>query len=150
MKKPIVASLIVITALLFALGGCKDNPVEPDETHAEAEGLVLRMNGVDIVIVREGTVTGHISVPNGTETDHIDVYFLDHADTRFRPEGSEYDLGWSIADTSVAAIERDPGEKWGIHVIGKAVQTTSVEIRLLHHDHADFRTPSIPIHVTTP
>lgn len=148
MKKLLAVTASFLMILLFTLGGCKDNPVEPEEGHAEAEGLVLRMNGVDIVTVREGVVTGQVTVVNGTETDHIDVYFLDHNGTRFRPEGDDHDLGWAIADTSVAGIERDPGEKWGIHVIGKSVQSTTVELRILHHDHIDFRTPAITIQVT--
>lgn len=139
--------LLILFLSTVVLDGCKKS-VEPEEDHAEAEGLVLRMNGVDIVTVREGQVTGEITVKAGTETDHINVFFLDEHGDRFQPDDPEKDLDWGIADATVADIERDAGEKWEIHVKGLKAGDTTVEIRLLHAGHADFRTPPIPIRVT--
>ncbi len=141
--------LILILALLVgSLAACKKNPVEPDDDHAEAEGLVLRMNGVDIVTVKEGRVTGGISVKVGTETDHIEVYFLEHDGDRFQPTGNDFSLGWAMADATVAEVELEAGKKWDIHIQGKKVGQTTLELRLLHVGHVDFRTPPIPVTVT--
>ncbi|MBM4159851.1 MAG: hypothetical protein FJ217_02000 [Ignavibacteria bacterium] len=142
-------SFAFFTTLLaiFVINGCQKS-VEPDPDHAEAEGLVLRMNGVDFVTVKEGKVTGKITVKVGTETDHIDIYFLDAGGNRFRPEGSEFDLGWEFADASIAEVERDEGAKWEMHVLGKKIGDTTIELRILHAGHVDFRTPPIPVTVT--
>ncbi len=139
---------VMVLGSLLVLSSCKDNPVEEDDDHAEAEGLVLRSSGVDVVTVREGRVTGEITVRVNTSTDHLTVYFLDHNGNRFQPTEADKDLRWVIADTTVAQIEREAGEKWDIHVHGKKVGQTNVELQLLHAGHVDFRTPPIPIRVT--
>ena len=141
-------TLILILALLVgSLAACKKNPVEPDDDHAEAEGPVLRMNGVDIVTVKEARVTGGIRVKVGTETDHIEVYFLNHDGNRFQPTSKDFALGWAMADETVAGVELEAGKKWDIHIHGKKVGQTTLELRLLHVGHVDFRTPPIPVTV---
>lgn len=138
---------LAMVLAIFVIAGCKKS-VEPDHEHAEAEGLVLRMNGVDFVSVKEGKVTGQITVKVGTETDHIDIHFLEPDGDRFQPEGSEYELGWEFADASIAEVERHEGAKWEMHVHGKKTGTTTLELRILHAGHVDFRTPPIPVVVT--
>jgi hypothetical protein len=143
-----LSQAVLVVLLAGMVAACKKNPVNPDDDHADAEGLVLRMNGVDIVTVKEGQVSGSISVKVGEETDHIAVYFLDDHNDRFQPTGKDYSLGWALGDETVAGVYRDPGEEWEIHIVGKKVGQTTIEIRLLHVGHVDFRTPPIPINVT--
>jgi hypothetical protein len=138
---------LIFVLLVVSLAACK-NPVERDDDHAEAEGLVLRMNGVDIVTVKEGRVTGGISVKVETETDHIEIYFLNPHGERFKPTGDSYSLGWAMTDQTIADVKQEPGKKWEIHIRGKKVGQTMLELRLLHAGHVDFRTPQIPVTVT--
>ena len=144
-------STVVFFSLLCSLTllSCDDNPVEDDDhDHAPAEGLVLEMNGTALVTVHEGQVTGTITVAAGEKTDHITVEFTDHDGQHIHTDelGSEFSLGWTIADEAVAEFEHEG--RWGLHIHGLTAGNTTLEIRLNHGEHADFRTPAIPIQVT--
>ena len=67
----------VALAGMMVLGGCGDDPTALED-HADAEGLILRLNGQTIASYDEGTWTGELEVTVGQETAHIDVIFIDH------------------------------------------------------------------------
>lgn len=123
------------------------NPVEDrDDDHEEAEGLVLTLSGTDVVTVKEGKVTGSITVTDNQKTPMIDVFFLDTEGKRFQPSDTLKTLEWSFAASDIAEAEQE-GERWKIRFKGRAVGQTTFELRLMHGGHADFRTPQIPITV---
>lgn len=124
------------------------NPVEDrDDDHEEAEGLVLTLSGTDVVTVKEGKVTGSITVTDNQKTPMMDVFFLDTEGKRFQPSDTLKTLEWSFAASDIAEAEQE-GERWKIRFKGRAVGQTTLELRLMHGGHADFRTPQIPITVT--
>lgn len=123
------------------------NPVEDrDDDHEEAEGLVLTLSGTDVVTVKEGKVTGSITVTDNQKTPMMDVFFLDTEGKRFQPSDTLKTLEWSFAASDIAEAEQE-GERWKIRFKGRAVGQTTFELRLMHGGHADFRTPQIPITV---
>lgn len=123
------------------------NPVEDrDDDHEEAEGLVLTLSGTDVVTVKEGKVTGSITVTDNQKTPMMDVFFLDIEGKRFQPSDTLKTLEWSFAASDIAEAEQE-GERWKIRFKGRAVGQTTFELRLMHGGHADFRTPQIPITV---
>ncbi|NUQ81441.1 MAG: hypothetical protein HUU10_07490 [Bacteroidetes bacterium] len=156
---------IFILSVSVAFTGC-DNPAHDDEDHAEAEGLILKESTgskTELVRVWNGAVqSGSLNVVAGTETDHIEIFFLDENQKPFQPEGSEYTLTWTVADTSVAEVEQHDhlskvsAEKWEFVLVGKKAGSTKVQFSLNHGGHADFRTPevtsptAIGINVTAP
>ncbi|MDK9699187.1 MAG: hypothetical protein OEM52_03415 [bacterium] len=151
-RHPWFALFFVILAVsTIIVSGCKDddpissNPTDND--HAEAEGLILRLNGVSIVTVDSGVVTGEIEIGLGEETDLIRTRFIDPDGDEFVPSVDHHRISIVIADTSIAEYEQHTGEAWDFHIIGKQAGETSVVIGVLHGDHLDFRTPVIPIHV---
>jgi len=131
------------------LVACSSNPVdEDDHDHAEAEGLVLEINGVNVVTVSQGNVSGQITVANGASTGHISVEFLDHSGQHLHMDelGAEFSMSWTIVDISIVDVEQV--SRWVIRIRGKATGSTSIELMLNHGEHADFRTPPIPVEVT--
>ncbi len=153
--KQIVAG--VFTILIMALGGsgCSDNPADhghDHEEHFEARGVVLRINGLDSVLVDSNRIKhGTIVVKEGTTSSHISIEFIKESDgTRGTPDADDKDhtLGWSIADTTIAAVEHDEEDgEWAMHIIGKKAGQTTISIKLMHNDHPDFESIPIPIEV---
>lgn len=147
------ALLGLSTLLLILWTGCADNPVTPAEEHFEARGLALRINGVDTVVVDSNRLKqGRIMIKAGTETDHISIQFIRESDgTRGVPPDTEteFQLGWTIADTTIANLERDDDHdgKWAFHLHGLKPGSTTLVLKLLHGDHPDFQTLPIPIEV---
>jgi len=132
--------------------GCTDNPVEPADEHFEARGVVLRMNGMDTVVVDSNRlVHGRIVVQEGTLSQHISLQFIREEDgTRAVPPEDDTDmrLGWTIADTTIAGIEHDEEDgEWAFHIEGRKVGETTIVLRIIHVDHPDFQSIPIPIEV---
>lgn len=150
MNTPRITTLnfFICFAMVSLLISSCSNPVEDrDDDHEEAEGLVLSLNGADIVTVKEGKVMGSISVTNNQKTSMIDVLFLDAEGNRFQPSDTLKTLEWSFAASDIAEAEQE-GERWKIRFKGRAVGQTTFDLRLMHGGHADFITPQIPITVT--
>lgn len=141
---------VLMTIMLLAAGCSKESTTGPDETHFEAVGLKLRQDGVVIVTVQNGVVTGAIEAVEGASTNEIAVIFIDEDGLEGRPEGAEYALSVNIADGAVASLEQHAGEDWSFHIKGEAVGQTEITIGLLHGDHADFESAPIGISVVAP
>lgn len=148
---PVTLFAILLAGLVWA--GCSDNPVDPTDEHLEARGVALRMNGTDTVVVDSNRIKqGRIVVKEGTQTSHISIQFIRESDgTRAVPPADDdhMKLGWTIADTTIAGVVRedDDGE-WAMHISGLKAGQTTIVIKLLHGDHADFQSIPIPIEVT--
>ncbi len=114
-----------------------------DHDHAEAEGLILRRDGIDLVTVWQGDVTGQIEVAAGAETRPLEVVFLDADEDEFTPHGDEFALGLVIDDNGLAS-HTATGD-WEFTVGGVAEGSTSLAVSIIHEGHADFTAPSIPV-----
>lgn len=148
---PAMLFTLLFAGLLWA--GCSDNPVDPADEHLEARGVALRMNGTDTVVVDSNRIKqGMIVVKEGTQTSHISIEFIRESDgARVVPPADDdhMKLGWTIADTTIAGVfrEEEDGE-WAMHIEGRKAGQTTIIIKLLHGDHADFQSIPIPIEVT--
>jgi hypothetical protein len=150
-SKQIFNLITVLTALVILGAACsEDNPTPLNEDHFEAVGLKLRQNGVDIVTVANGQVSGEIEAIEGLTTTLISVRFIDEDGDEGIPQGDEFGLNLNINDESIATIVQHAGEDWSFHVKGEAHGEASLTVSLLHGDHADFESPPIPIHVAEP
>lgn len=149
-KSSLIKYLPLIFSILLTIAGCdKNNPVDHHEEHNEAEGMVLKVGGVNIVVVREGTVeSGTITVKAGESTPEISARFLDHDGHEFIPDEEGSSLAFELADDTIADATVVPGKEWEFTVNGKTVGETTIVIKLMHHDHSDFTTPPIPLEVT--
>lgn len=132
--------LFLMAGILTACGG---NPVEDDhDEHAEVEGMVLEMGGVEIFRAEELQQTGQITVQVGSETDHIDVIFLDHDGEEIHADElseEDFTFGYVVADPTVARITQEGTGAYAFRVEGLKVDTTTATIGLFHGgDHFDF------------
>lgn len=141
--------LVVISAL--ALAGCSDT-TEPEEEHAEPEGVELVMGG-QVIASYDGDTqrwTGEMEVDVGEETPHISVRFVDH-DGDPIPLDEELYLEVDVEDESVAEFEQDTPGEFGGHLHGLMEGETDVTFMLMHGEvgsgHADFVTRPVHAHV---
>jgi len=145
--------LIVAVALATLIFGCdKDNPVDDDthSEHAEAVGLVITQNSSEIVRYESGTVTGKITVKAGAETPLLFVQFIDeHDGDLFTPDIEHHSLAFTVSNAAIAeAIQTAKDGLGKFYIQGKTAGNTTVEIKILHEDHADFVSAPIPVEVT--
>ena len=125
-----------------------DNPVTPHEEHNEAEGMVLKVNGANIVVVKEGKVeSGKVTVKTGESTAEITSRFLHHDGDEFIPDEEGSSLALEIADATIATAAVVSGKEWEFKVSGLKAGTTTMVVKLMHNDHADFTTPAITVEV---
>jgi hypothetical protein len=125
-----------------------DNPVEDDHDHADIQGLVLMMEGQELVVVEDATVTGSITVAEGQETPGITVEWRDGDGEHFHDEDLDPDLTLEHASINEAIAEfgqHEGDDRWTFHIHGESAGSTSIELQLFNVDHVDFRTPPIPI-----
>lgn len=144
----VITTLSFILLLAAILTGCKNSAATEEEHEDFPVGIVLKMNGEEIVRYENGSASGSIEVAEGEETALISIYFLAEDGDEFQPDEPEHSLSWVIEDESVAEVERHAEDgKWSFHVVGLASGSTTVTFQLLHGDHSDFEASGIPINV---
>lgn len=116
---------------------------EHGEEHAEAEGMILRRDGIDLVRVWQGTVAGQLEVAAGGETLPIDVIFLDEDEDEFTPHGEEHSLDVHVDDD--ALVSRTMTGAWQFTLAGIAEGQTNLDFTILHDGHDDFSAADIPV-----
>ncbi|MFZ5518202.1 MAG: hypothetical protein ACOY90_16320 [Candidatus Zhuqueibacterota bacterium] len=145
--------LVIALALSALIFGCdKDNPVDDDthSEHAEAVGLVITQDSSEIVRYESGTVTGKITVKVGAETPLLFVQFIDeHDGDLFTPDIEHHSLAFTVANVAIAEVIQNAKDGLGkFYIQGKSAGSTTIEIKILHEDHADFVSAHIPVEVT--
>ena len=147
---PLVALAV---AALVAVAGCTDDPVAPEEDHAEPEGAVLTLGTVTIAEYDGDTQTwtpAEYPWWVGEETPHIGVTFVDH-DGDPIPLDDDFYLEVDVEDESIAEFEQDTPGAFGGHLHGVAVGHTDVAFSLMHgavgSGHPDFTTTGIHVDI---
>jgi hypothetical protein len=139
----------VLIAVLF-IAGCssEDDPVTPPADHFQPEGITI-LSGVDTLVSYFQGVVRHgdtLRAPAGNNlSPHWNIRFMDGNRTQITPPATTHRLGWIIANNAVAEVYRDPGDEWDFHLRGKESGITTITLRVLHGDHADFTTVPIPV-----
>lgn len=152
--KGVIAILVV--GLLFA--GCDNfltDESEEDHQHtlSEIHRLALVMNGSEIVVIEENELSGgdpgEIVVEAGSESPLITLEATDDHGNEIHLDELEdhYSLSYNASklDGDVAAFEQHEDERWSFHVHGRSAGSTQLELQFMHDDHADFKTPDIPV-----
>lgn len=147
-----LVGLAMIAAL--ALAGCSDS-TEPDDDHAEAEGVELVMGG-QVIASYDGETqrwTGELEADIGEETPHISVRFIDHDGDPIPLDDNLY-LQVEVEDETIAEFEQDTPGEFGGHLHGHMEGETDVTFMLMHGEvgsgHADFVTRPVHAHVHGP
>jgi hypothetical protein len=146
--KRFMTSLAFVTLLLIAGCSSESDPVTPPADHFQPEGITILSGGDTLVsyfrgIVRAGDT---LKAPAGNNlSPHWNIRFMDGNRRPLTPPASTHRLGWIIANNGVAEVYRDPGDEWDFHIRGKESGVTTIVLRVLHGDHADFTTSAIPV-----
>ncbi len=144
---------LVIAFLAFTVISCsEDDPVSEQHDHAEADGLVIK-SGSDIIMrIDEGEFDSdyndQICLKEGESMTDLEVFFLDHDGDEFQSNDKDKSLGWIIDDETILQLTPKTDNKWMFDLEALKEGTTNLEIRILHNDHPDFKTPKIPVEIT--
>ena len=123
------------------------------ESHAPigVVGLVIRgTDGAEIVRNENGQVSGEIEIGYGKETALLTVRFIAEDGNLFAPDTEDgFSLGWEIADVSIAEIDQHAEDgAWNFRIVGLNDGKTTLRLKIIHEDHADFVSSEIEIHVS--
>ncbi len=155
--RTLLSALFIAFAIFFT--SCdEDNPVKQGE-HIEAAGIIL-YNGSEIFMrifeaQFDQAYNTSFELKAGETTDEFEIVFLDedgheielehHDHTMIEVEEEEHSFGFLISDESILELIPDPEDEWGFSLMGKVTGSTDIELRLMHGDHPDFKTPKIPV-----
>ncbi len=176
--------LFAFVAMLPFIGGCSEdqNPITDDhqgeeETfHADADGVLLKVDGAEVYRQYQETQNGGITLGENDEIE-VQVIFLNpngeeiHLDEIAGEEGEEDEHGHDVEEAFGLAIteydsaiievhlseededghaedEHDEGEsELSFEVVGLKAGETTIKLQLLHGDHPDFTALPIPVTV---
>ncbi|BDQ02135.1 hypothetical protein [Ignavibacterium sp.] len=147
----IVLYFLVLFALTLILNSCKDDPLEPDMDHFEAEGLVLYQSGIKVAEIFRGVTQDTLSAVLGQTSTHFEVKFYNSSKQELDPpDHTKQPFAWEIQDTSLVGVWQHPGEEgsYEFHLVGKQLGLTQIEFFIMHEGHADFRSGKFPVKIT--
>jgi hypothetical protein len=139
--------MIALAAMAFF--ACSDNSASSDqEVHFEADGWNLYWSDWELAYsVFQGKADSSLEtlrVNANCLSEHIHVKFLNSSNEQIDPPtDSEHSLGWVVGDEKILDIEWEGG--WGFHLKGVKEGSTTLQLQVKHHDHADVKTPEIKI-----
>lgn len=146
--KTIIGIFIISIALVFTACDSGDD-------HGEVPvGIVLLLQGTEVVIQDSGTVTyvngDAIMVTTGQTTATFTVEFIAEDGDRYVPDGNDYSLIINIGNESfVTANHPANSGKWSFTLNGIADGNTTIQFELFHSGHSDFRTQDFNVVVSS-
>lgn len=148
LKKPVLVLFISLSVILFTSCG-DDDPVTPQEEHFEAIGTVIYdATGAEVLRILRGVTSDTLFAEINILSDHYNVKFLDEDEKVVNPPvDDETTMGLDITDTNLLAFEQDEPGAFEFHLQGKAAGTTTIEIKILHNGHSDYRSGLIPVKI---
>lgn len=142
---------IIIFLLSISLFSCsEDDPVQPQEEHFEAIGMVFESSGIRLASILRGVTEDILEAPEEGMSEHINIKFYDEDENIIDPPTDEdKSLAWEIDDPSILSIWQHEGEEGGFefHLKGESEGETYIEFFVNHNDHHDYRSGKIPVHV---
>ena len=141
----------IIISLAVSVISCSDDndDINDPKEHFEAIGTaVYDATGAEVLRILRGTATDTLVTKVGVLSDHFDVKFInDDENIVNAPNDDETTMGIDVSDTNLLEIEQDEPGAFEFHLMGKAIGETSIEIKILHAGHADYRSGLIPVRI---
>ncbi len=141
---------VILLLLVGGLVGCGDNPVHNHDhcDHFDADGLVVEQLAQLVAWQWQGDVDGVITLTAAAAVE-FSVTFLDADSTRISVPVTcvDHRLGWTVADTSIVQVESVPDQPWRVMLHGRQVGDTTLRLRFMHDEHADFTSQPLPVQV---
>lgn len=148
-KTLFIIIFLLLPILLFSACGSDSD----DHDHKEVPvGLVLSVDGVDIAMQEESTVTyvngNAIDVPNGT-TLNFTVQFIAEDGDRYSPHTDEgYSLQFEVGSANIIQVTHPiNNNQWNLSVTGNNPGSTTITFDLLHLGHSDFTSRPFQVQV---
>jgi len=144
-------TILFIISFIVAFTACSsDDPVAPHEEHFEAIGTVIYDGtGAEIFRILRGVTNDTLFAKVGVLSDHYDVKFInDDEQVVNPPDDDDLSMGIDITDPNLLEIEQDEPGEFEFHLMGVAEGLTTIEIKILHGNHADYRSGLIPVKIT--
>ncbi len=150
-----LVKVILFVLLVFFSTSCNDSSTGAED-HLDVDGLVLKLNEIEIYQELEGVIMNIIAV-GVNDTLELSVHFLDHDGNEIGHEdevGEEDELSFSISNTDIISIEieehdddhvEEEDHELGFKLIGISSGSSEFTISLMHEGHADYT--SLPISV---
>jgi hypothetical protein len=108
-------------------------------------GLVLSLDGVEIAMQEEGTITyvdngTHIEVPHGGVLGPITVQFIQENGERYFPDTNEgFLLQYNVQNPNILGIQHPVNNnQWTFNLQGLNAGSATFNLELWHVDHSDF------------
>lgn len=143
-------TLLLCTATL-TLAGCDlfgnddhDHDHDHGDEHAEAHGVRLLVDGVNVYTILEGTVTCD-AAPCGLDvaagaSETVELVFLEEDGSPLT--AADFDEAFSTeVVVKDAAVAEAASSNFRFTLTGQAAGATVLQVRLLHNGHADFTSP---------
>ena len=141
-------SLTLLLILLSSLlNSCEENPVVVEE-HSDPVGLIVSLNGVEVVRIEGTTVTGSFEIQKGVLSPHFQLQFLDEDGDLFLPTDTDFLPETIIGDPTLLEVVRDEPSDWNFHLRGLKEGTTTVKLAIKHGAHNDYESPAINVEVS--
>ncbi len=135
--------------VLIGCGDDHDHGSGPDHHEEEAVGIVLSIDGTEILrgVDDDGRVTlSKLHVPAvGDTTGTISVAFVSEDGDEFVPDESDLSLDIELSGSSVGLASIDAAN-YQFKLEGLSPGMTELAVVILHGTHADYR--SIPVEIT--
>lgn len=150
MKKINLIIVLVLFSTLF-MNSCKEESVtEPQHEHYETYGInIYHSDSLYLKVFNAVIDTNYhqsFALTMNSQPEEFKLMFLDENGKELAyPTDSNKVLGWLIADTTIVNATISSDSRWNFVLEAKKPGNTSIEIRLNHIDHPDFKTPLIPI-----
>lgn len=139
-----VVFVLFLSTIIVSCSNSVDSDDDDHEEHSEPFGVALILNGVEIAVQEDGSVSyasgDHIDIPAGDETDLMTIRFVAEDGDRFEPHTDEgYSLDWLISNEDALEVEQHEEDgAWQFHLVGKSVGSSEIQFSLMHNDHSDF------------
>ncbi len=151
MKSVLNIKYFLLMLLMFLIScSNEDDPVQNQEEHFEAIGVVFFESGNVIGSILRGTTNDTLKTAIGTVTSIIDIKFYDENENIVDPPTeAEKTFTWEIKDENIAQIIRSSADQdeFSFNIRGVSSGITTVEFFILHEGHADFRSGEVPLKV---
>ena len=143
MKRLFYPALFILILAITTIS-C-DNHVHDDSEHEEATGLRLSVNETLIVeYLAPADPVGEFVLLSNSDSEVITVTFLNSENVEFTPTDAAYSLELEIEGT-VFSYTPVQSNKWQFQLNTLQVGTGTFVVKLLHNDHADFRSKPITV-----
>ena len=144
---------LIAFTLLISLNSCSDDQgLDPHDDHYEAYGVNLYKDGSLFMKVFNTVIQpGYPTEFDASLTDEAAVYnviFLDEDGNEMPlPDDDDLSLDVFVAYPQIAEIEIIDADDYKFKIKPLQKGATKIEIRLLHNDHPDFKTPRITLNI---